>query len=126
MTEVAIRFDPRVWDGYAWTLFSRANPDCEWQATGSAMSKSGARRLVTPDERLIEEDPEPPAPTVCVPNSQQLKCRHDKGVWYRQAFSPDENFRFEVCNTCKSITLARGKVPWGSLPRGYALLRIKP
>jgi hypothetical protein len=127
MTEVAIRFRPNVWGGHCWTLLRRADPACEWEINGSSLSKAGAKRLLKSDETLIEEDPEPPAPLVCIPNAKQLKCKHDGPgrSWYQQMFSPDEAWRFEVCEMCKSIVLARGNVPWHLLPKGYALLRIE-
>lgn len=92
------------------------------------MSKSGAKSLLKPDEILIEEDPDEPAPLVSIPNAKQLKCKHNKtgGSWYHQTFGTQESYRFEVCEDCKSVTLARGKVPWHLLPKGYALLRIEP
>jgi hypothetical protein len=127
MTEAAIRFDPHAWGGYVWSLYRRTGPTDEWQLDGASMSKSGAKKLLKADEVLVEEDPEPPAPLVRLPNKKQLVCKHDgSGQWYQQTFGADENYRFEVCEACKSITLARGKVPWYSLPKGYALLRIEP
>lgn len=127
MTEVAIRFNPNVWGGYGWTLLRRPDSASEWEVTGSSVSKSGAKSLIGPDEVLVAEDPEPPAPLVSIPTGEQLKCKHNP-AWYRQAYGPnaDENYRIEVCDACKSVTLARGQVPWHLLPRGYALLRIEP
>jgi hypothetical protein len=92
------------------------------------MSKSGAKRLLKPDEILIYEDSELPAPLVSIPNAKQLKCKHNEngGSWYHQTFGPGEFYRFEVCERCKSVILAQGKMPWHLLPKGYALLRIEP
>lgn len=128
MTEVAIRFDPRAWGGYAWSVYRRVDSTCEWEIDGSSISKSGAKGLMKTDEILVEEDPEPPAPLVSIPNAEQLACKHNIGgkLWYRQVFGTSEPYRLEVCEACKSVILARGKVPWHLLPKGYALLRIKP
>jgi hypothetical protein len=127
VTEVAIRFNPNVWGGYAWSLYRRTDSSHEWEINGSAESKTGAKGLIKPDETLVAEDPEPPPPLVAIPNARQLKCKHNGsgGSWYHQAFGA-EFYRFEVCEMCKSVILARGKVPWHLLPRGYALLRIEP
>ena len=130
MTEVAIRFNPNVWGGYAWSLYRRADSTHEWEIDGSAMSKAGAKSMLKPDEILIEEDPDESAPVIATPNAKQLKCKHNEngGSWYHQTFGfgPGESYRFEVCERCKSVILARGKVPWHLLPKGYALLRIEP
>jgi hypothetical protein len=128
MTEVAIRFNPNVWGGYAWSLYRRANLFCEWEIDGSAMSKPGAIAMVKPGETIVEADSEPPPPLVSIPNAKQLKCKHNKPgeVRYQQAFGMKDIYRFEICDTCKSVILARGKVPWHLLPKGYALLRIEP
>jgi hypothetical protein len=127
MSEFAIRFDSRAWGGYAWALYSREDSTCEWEIAGSSMTKRGAKSLLKSNEVLVEEDPEPPTPLVRLPNAKQLKCAHDAPgrSWYSQTFGTGEDYRFEVCEECKSITLARGKVPWWTLPRGYALLRIE-
>lgn len=127
MTEVAIRFDPRAWD-YAWSLYRRNDSTCEWEIAGSSISKDGAKGLMNPDEVLVEEDAEPSPPPVAIPNAAQLKCRHNKGgpIRYQQEFGTSNSYRIEICDACKSITLARGKVPWHLLPKGYALLRIEP
>lgn len=136
MTEVAIRFNPNVWGGYAWSLYRRADSTHEWEIDGSSMSKAGAIGMVNPGEIIVESDSEPPPPLVSIPTDKQLKCKHNEsgGTWYHQTypsgysqtFDAQQCFRFEVCETCKSIILARGKVPWHLLPRGYALLRIEP
>lgn len=127
MTEVAIRFDPHAWD-YAWSLYRRANSTCPWEIAGSSISKDGARRLVKSDETIVEEDPEPPAPLVRVPTEKQLKCAHNSGgpMRYQQTYGTSDSYRIEICDACKSVILARGKVPWHLLPKGYALLRIEP
>jgi hypothetical protein len=128
MTEVAIRFDPNVWGGYAWSLYRRADSSCPWEIAGSSISKDGAKGLVKSDETIVEEDPEPPVPLVSIPNAKQLKCKHNKpgAVRFQQTFGMKNIYRFEICDTCRSIILARGKVPWHLLPKGYALLRIEP
>lgn len=127
MTEVAIRFNPNVWGGYAWSLYRRVDSTHEWEIDGSAMSKAGAIGMVKPGETIVEADSEPPAPLVSIPNAKQLKCNHGfgGGTWYHQGFGA-ETYRIEVCEDCKSVILARGKVPWHLLPRGYALLRFEP
>lgn len=127
MAEIAIRFDPHAWD-YAWSLYRRADSSCKWEIAGSSISKDGAKGLVKSDETIVEEDSEPPAPLVSIPNAKQLKCKHNKGgeVRYQQTYGTSEPYRIEICDTCKSVILARGKVPWHLLPRGYALLRIEP
>lgn len=126
MAEIAIRFDPHAWD-YAWSLYRRADSSCKWEIAGSSISKDGAKGLVKSDETLVEEDPEPAAPLVSVPTEKQLKCAHNNHgpIRYQQAYGAN-SYRFEICDACKSVILARGKVPWHLLPKGYALLRIEP
>jgi hypothetical protein len=120
-------FDPHAWD-YAWSLYSRADSSCKWEISGSSISKDGIRGLLKPDDVVVEEDPEFPAPSVSVPTKKQLNCAHNNGgpTRYQQTYGTSDSYRIEICDTCKSVTLARGKVPWHLLPRGYALLRMEP
>ena len=92
------------------------------------MSKPGAIGMVKPGEVIVKADPEPPAPSVSAPTKKQLKCAHnDHGpVRYQQTYGTSDSYRIEICDACKSVTLARGKVPWHLLPRGYVVLRIEP